>query len=575
MEKFGVGPDRVIDVQALAGDFGRQRAGRAGDRDQDGGAAHRRVRRPRHPAGAGRRDQAAEAARGAASGMPTGSGSRGTLVTLRRDVPLEEPLDALEVRDPDPDDAPALAGRDGVPRPRRAGWRRSSGWRRRRSSRWPRRSRGRPPPSPASRCRWRRSTRRSTCSSATRTRSPPSPRASPSGGAVAIEVATGAADEMRAPLVGLGLAIGPGEAAYLPIAHVQGQGGLFDEPVEGQVPLEAALAILEPLLEDAAVLKIGQNVKAGVKLFARHGIRLAPIEDTMLLSYALHAGLHGHGIDYLAEAYLGHVPIQLKIADRRRAGARGPSRSSRPRRRGAMPPSRRRSSGGCGEALRPRLPFARVTRVYETMERPLVPVLGEMERAGIRVDRAGAVAALGRLRPAHGGARGGDLPPRRPAVQPRQPEAARRGALRPDGPRRRPQGQDRRLHHRRGRARGAGGPGPRPAGADARLAAPLQAEVDLHRHAAGRDQPRDGPGAYLLPDRRRRHRPAGLDRAEPAEHPRPHRGGPPHPRGLRGGAGKRAPEPRLFPDRAPHPRACRQDRRAEARPSTTASTSTR
>ena len=61
------------------------------------------------------------------------------------------------------------------------------------------------------------------------------------------------------------------------------------------MPLETALAILKPLLEDAAVLKIGQNVKAGVKLFARHGIRLAPIEDTMLLSYALHAGLHGHG----------------------------------------------------------------------------------------------------------------------------------------------------------------------------------------------------------------------------------------------------------------------------------------
>ena len=142
-----------------------------------------------------------------------------------------------------------------------------------------------------------------------------------------------------------------------------------------------------------------------------------------------------------------------------------------------------------------------------------MPVLGEMERHGVKVDRQ----ALSRL--------SGDFAQRMAAleeeiyglaggrVQPRQPQAARRGALRPDGPRRRAQGQDRRLYHRRRRAGGAGGAGPRPAGADARLAAALQAEVHLHRHAAGRDQPGDRAGAHLLPDRRGGHRAAGLDRA--------------------------------------------------------------
>ena len=158
------------------------------------------------------------------------------------------------------------------------------------------------------------------------------------------------------------------------------------------MPLEAALALLRPVLEDAAVLKIGQNVKAAVKLFARHGIRLAPIDDTMLLSYALHAGLHGHGIDYLAEAYLGHAPVQLKALT-------GGGRAARTfaqlpvEEAGRYAGEQAEVAWRLWQALKPRLPFARVTRVYETMERPLVPVLGEMERHGVRVDRQ----ALSRL----------------------------------------------------------------------------------------------------------------------------------------------------------------------------------
>ena len=152
---------------------------------------------------------------------------------------------------------------------------------------------------------------------------------------------------------------------------------------------------------------------------------------------------------------------------------------------------------------------------------------------------------------------------RRRPVQRRLAEAARRGAVRPDGARRRPQGQDRRLYHRRRRAGGAGGAGPRAAGAGARLADAVEAEVDLHRHAAGRDQPRDRAGAHRPTDRRGGDRAAGLDRSEPAEHPGPHRRGAADPRGLRGRAGQRAAQPRLQPDRAAAAGAYRRHRRAE------------
>ena len=206
-------------------------------------------------------------------------------------------------------------------------------------------------------------------------------------GVLALAVETTAADEMRAEPVGIGLCIGPRQAAYLPIAHVSGSGGLFDEPVPGQVPLAEALALLKPVLEDPAILKAGQNVKAAVKLLARHGVALAPIDDTMLISYALHAGQHGHGLDYLSESYLGHVPLALKSLTG--GGKAALSFAQLPVEEAArIAAERAEVVWRLREALKPRLPFARVTRVYETMERPLVPVLAAMEANGVRVDRA-------------------------------------------------------------------------------------------------------------------------------------------------------------------------------------------
>jgi DNA polymerase-1 len=193
---------------------------------------------------------------------------------------------------------------------------------------------------------------------------------------------------MRADLVGISLAVDPGKACYIPLGHRQGGGDLFasDTLVEGQLPMDQALAALKPVLEDDAILKIGQNIKYDLKIMARHGIRLSPIEDTMLLSYAMHAGLHSHGMDELSERYLNHRPIPIKEMI-------GSGKTQVTFDRVAIPDAVRYAAEDADVTLRlwqlfkPQLHRARVTTVYETLERPLVPVLAEMEMAGVKVDR--------------------------------------------------------------------------------------------------------------------------------------------------------------------------------------------
>ncbi len=207
-------------------------------------------------------------------------------------------------------------------------------------------------------------------------------------GYVAIDTETTSLDEMRAELVGVSLALAPGQAAYIPLAHRAGGEGLFDDKAltEGQIPLEDALAALKPVLEDAAILKIGQNVKYDAKVLAGYGITMAPFDDTMLMSYALHAGLHGHGMDTLSEEYLGHKPIPIKDLI-------GSGKSARTFDLVPIDDAARYAAEDADitlrlwQTLRPRLHRAQVTAVYEVLERPLVPVLAVMERTGILVDR--------------------------------------------------------------------------------------------------------------------------------------------------------------------------------------------
>ncbi len=208
-------------------------------------------------------------------------------------------------------------------------------------------------------------------------------------GHVAVDTETTGLNEMTAELVGVSLAVEPGRACYIPLTHKAARGDdLFgsDDLAEGQMPLEIALEMLKPMLEDPAILKIGQNMKYDAKIFAQVGIALAPFDDTMLMSYAQHAGLHGHGMDQLSERYLNHTPIPIKpllgsgksaitfdkvaIADAVKYAAEDADITLR-----------------LWQLLRPQLHRARVTKVYETLERPLVPVLAQMERSGIKVDR--------------------------------------------------------------------------------------------------------------------------------------------------------------------------------------------
>ncbi|TMV83859.1 DNA polymerase I, partial [Thioclava sp. BHET1] len=207
-------------------------------------------------------------------------------------------------------------------------------------------------------------------------------------GYVAVDTETTSLDEMQAELVGISLCVDPGQACYIPLGHRQGGGDLFGSAdlVAGQLGLEAVLTALKPVLEDAAILKIGQNMKYDAKIFARHGVTVAPIDDTMLLSYAQHGGLHGHGMDLLSETYLGHTPIPIKPL-------LGSGKSAITFDLVAVEDAVAYAAEDADITLRlwqlfkPRLHRAQVTTVYETLERPLVPVLAEMEMTGVLVDR--------------------------------------------------------------------------------------------------------------------------------------------------------------------------------------------
>jgi DNA polymerase-1 len=207
-------------------------------------------------------------------------------------------------------------------------------------------------------------------------------------GYVAVDTETTSLDEMRAELVGVSLCVEPGQACYIPLGHKQGGGDLFGSTdlMEGQLPLTRALEMLRPMLEDGSILKIGQNMKYDAKIFARQGISVAPIDDTMLMSSALYAGLHNHGMDTLAETYLGHNPIPIK-------SLLGSGKSQITFDRVPVDEAVKYAAEDADVTLRlwqlfkPQLHRKQVTTVYETLERPLVPVLAQMEMAGIQVDR--------------------------------------------------------------------------------------------------------------------------------------------------------------------------------------------
>ncbi len=198
-------------------------------------------------------------------------------------------------------------------------------------------------------------------------------------GVVAVDTETDGLDAMRANLVGISLATGPGRACYIPLRH---------EAVSGQLEPAETLAALAPLFANPSVLKVFQNAKFDLMVFGHAGLSdISPIDDTMLISYAMEAGAHGHGMDELSTRHLDHTPVAYDTVT-------GTGKARIPF---AQVPLDRATAYAAEDAdvtlrlwraLKPRLREAKSLALYEQIERRLVPVLLAMEQAGVKVDRA-------------------------------------------------------------------------------------------------------------------------------------------------------------------------------------------
>ena len=207
-------------------------------------------------------------------------------------------------------------------------------------------------------------------------------------GYVAVDTETTGLNDMIVDLVGICLSVEIGEACYIPLGHTNGEDDLFGGAslCSGQINLEEALTILRPVLQDPSIIKIGQNIKYDTKIFARYDVNLTPVDDTMLLSYAINGGKHNHGMDYLSERYLDHKPISIK-------SLLGSGKSAITFDKVPISDAVNYAAEDADITLRlwklfkPMLHANSVTKVYEKLERPLIPVLAKMEMDGIKVDR--------------------------------------------------------------------------------------------------------------------------------------------------------------------------------------------
>ena len=222
-----------------------------------------------------------------------------------------------------------------------------------------------------------------------------------SKGKVAFDTETTSLNSMQAELVGFSLCVDAGEACYVPLQHrVTGDGSqVTEEPdlfnptpairhlAPGQIPLATALALLKPLLEDDSVTKIGHNIKYDMLILQRYGVRIVAVEDSMLLSYLLHAGEHGQGMDELALRYLNYTTISYDEVT-------GTGKNRLCFDEVALDKACAYAAEDADITLRlyelfkPQVFAAKLLTLYETMERPLIGVLAGMESIGIKVDLA-------------------------------------------------------------------------------------------------------------------------------------------------------------------------------------------
>ncbi|MBP2311236.1 DNA polymerase I [Azospirillum soli] len=410
-EKFGVPPDKVVDVQALAGDsvdnvpgvpgIGVKTAAQLITEYGDLESLLARAGEIKQPARRQKLTEFAEQARVSRR-----------LVLLDDHAPVPKPLEELRVREPDHQklidflraqgfrtivarveaemrkDGTIADGATSAPAPAAA-------------------SAGSPAPSPAA------------------AEAPATPRSRPAPatdiakryeliqdldalavwverarttGVLAVDTETDSLTPSTATLVGISLATEPGLACYIPLAHkapgTAANGELaFDAPeAPKQIPTADVIETLKGVLEDPAILKVGHNFKFDYQLFARHGVHVGPVDDSMLISYVLEGGGHGHGMDELAELHLAYTPISY-------AEVCGTGKAKITFDRVPLDKALDYAAEDADITLRlwtllkPRLVDDRMVTVYETLERPLVPIIAGMETCGVRVDRA----ALARL----------------------------------------------------------------------------------------------------------------------------------------------------------------------------------
>ena len=207
-------------------------------------------------------------------------------------------------------------------------------------------------------------------------------------GWVAVDTETTSLNEMKAELVGVCLAVEPGCACYIPVGHMTGEGDLLGamQRADGQLPLNFVLEMLRPVFENPAILKIGQNLKYDIKVLANYDVQLHPIDDTMLLSYVLASGLRSHGMDRLSDELLDHQPMPIK--ELIGSGKNQITFDRVPVEKAAVYAAEDADvTLRLHKLMKPQLVQDKLTTVYETLERPLVPVLAAMEREGVHVDR--------------------------------------------------------------------------------------------------------------------------------------------------------------------------------------------
>jgi DNA polymerase-1 len=208
-------------------------------------------------------------------------------------------------------------------------------------------------------------------------------------GQMAVEAMSDSIDPMQAEISGIALALAPNDACYIPLGHKQSGGGagLFDAGLApDQIKASDALAALKPLLESSGILKIGFNIKFNAVMLAQHGVTLRNQDDAQLMSYALDAGRNAHGLEALAERWLGHAVVNY-------GELTGSGKNKLSFDQVAIDRAAEYSAESADVILRlwrvlkPRLIAERMTAVYETLERPLISVLARMERRGISIDR--------------------------------------------------------------------------------------------------------------------------------------------------------------------------------------------